>query len=119
MEETPLSLTYLEELFATLQGLHQNLSTANASGIMDSVHALSSLLSRPVRAEAEALAREPKAARTSLVARIMALQHVNQTLCEGGLKTLQRFSGFAEKPSAYTSEGRMDRAPLADVNVSA
>ena len=117
--QTPPTVEYLEQLYASLQRLHRALVTADARQIIEHVSETNTLLMKPAKGSVSAdAAIESK--RSVLISRIEELQRMNQTLCGGGLRMLQRFYEVMGCPSAYSSNGRLDAVSfdLGDVNLS-
>jgi len=113
------SVEYLERLYAVLQRLHRSLVVADAPQILEVVHETNALLSQPMGPD-KGSAAENDLKRRQLIERIVELQSMNQTLCEGGLRMLQRLYELLGKAAAYDQSGKMDsHSSSNDVNVSA
>lgn len=118
-QELP-SVEHLEKLYAALQRLHRSLVTADAPKILEVVHEANTLLSQPLPSASARPAAESDLKRRQLIQRIVELQGINQTLCEGGLRMLQRFYELVGKAAAYDASGKMDsQASASGMNVSA
>jgi len=109
----------LEQLYVALQLLNRKLVTARASGIMEAVGEINELLPCMAAFNVNGLSPEDLKKAGEIVRRIQALQQINRSVCNGGLRIISELSGQAMFTSAYNETGKLNQAVLEDVNLSA